>query len=327
MLSKRSDEFLKLHTEIGVIAGYDYYIYDIATPFVDGKPNVHKIADDSEEFLKLSRYQIPIFMSDASVICGDVHKNVDFNNVFNENRKTLIERKKSITMECITPILSFMGEPTMEKIETLLRPYLEFFGLSKRHCFITNHTAGCHVNISVLDTVKNEVLPIIEPPLFFNILDTFMEKEKTLYYSRFRSRQPYSAVPMPPKNYEWAFPAFKIHQKIMENPTIADDKKDDALLRAFMTKKHALKRKWNNILEFRVFQTERDIPLLLENTLLACDIVKDGILKSTAGGGGAGTGTDRLKNDGFQHSSMSFKNAKTVRLRNTTCRRRKRRNH
>jgi len=321
MLSKCTPEFLGLHTEVAVLGDFSqYFIYNLRDPFVDDKPNYHAVDDNSEEYKKISEYKIPIFMFDASVICGDTALGIT--NVFNENLKTLLQPQKSFNIECITPVLSFMGEPTKEKVNAALRPYLEFFGLGTPHCFIANHTAGFHVNVSVLDTVKYEVLPIIDSPLFLHILEQFVTVEERLYYSQFRARQPFSVngVEKPPLNYSWAKPAFKVVKRIMENESIPKERKEEAILAAFMTKHHSIKRKWPSIIEFRVFQSERDIDKLIENTLLACQIVKQGIEESFAKKGSG------RKNESVRSASRN-NNEQTIRLRNITRRRRKRHHH
>jgi len=315
-LAHPSAAFLALHTEIAIESDTgDYFIYDIQTPFVEGRPN-YRTAETDADLRKIQGYKIPIFVMDLSVTCGDdpfIHLKP---NVYNVNMKKSVEINKSITVECITPILSFMGEPTNEKIERVLRPYLEFFGLPSRDCFLINHTAGCHVNISIYDTVSAEVLPITVPPLFLSILKKYTEKERELYYSQFRVRQPHREPPPPPINFPWSKPAYKVLNQIRGRANIKNEQKNEALSLAFMSRTHAIKWKPNSVLEFRVFQSERDIPKLIENTRIAAEIVRDGILESKRGGG---------KNDSIRVKTTRHY-AKNIHVRNFTRRRRQRRN-
>ena len=318
-LAHPSVAFLALHTEIAIESDSgSYFIYDIQTPFVGGRPN-YRVAESDEDLGKILGYKIPIFVMDLSVTCGDDPFVYMKPNVYNEDMKGPVEINKSITVECITPVLSFMGEPTNEKIESVLRPYLEFFGMPSRDCFMINHTAGCHVNVSVYDTVKGEVLPIIEPPLFLSILEKYTEKERELYYSQFRVRQPHRESAGPPINFAWSKPAYKVLNQIRGRENIGNDKKEEALLLAFMSRRHALKRKHNSVLEFRVFQSERDIPKLIENTRIATEIVREGVrayLETKRGG---------RKNDSIRNIHTTRYN-ENIYVRNATRRRRQRRN-
>ena len=322
ILAKCDPTFLELHTEIAIEDDMSvWYIYNLVRPFVDGKPNSRLVEKDSEEYEKISLYQIPLFVFDFSVSCGD-DKFVT-SNTFNENMQKPIELNKSITMECITPVLTVIGEPTKEKIDGALRPYLNFFGLRRPECFIVNHTAGCHVNVSVYDTKKDEVLRITERPLFLSILDTYIPMEREVYYNQFRERQPHFLPPKPPLNYVFAKPIYKAHNQILARKNLSKNKKEEAMATSFFAKNYAIRRKVDlNVLEFRVFQSEKDIDLLIRNALIATYIVYDGVTKSMTGGGYKKVDTSR----GHTYRKQRNNKYETVYLRNAT-RRRKQRVH
>ena len=226
-------------------------------------------------------------------------------------------------MECITPVLTCMGEPTKEKIDAVLRPYLNFFGLRRPECFIVNHTAGCHVNVSVYDTKKDEVLRITERPLFLSILDTYIPMEREVYYNQFRERQPHFLPPKPPLNYVFAKPIYKAHNQILARKNLSKNKKEEAIATSFYAKDYAIRRKVDlNVLEFRVFQSEKDIDLLIRNALIATYIVYDGVTKSMTGG------SSRKSDIKRRHTYRKHKNHtyESVYVRNAT-RRRKQRVH
>jgi hypothetical protein len=234
----------------------DFYFYDLES----GKK--HK-ATTLDERRAVENYAIVKFIDDLTIVCGDEYDDRLLKNTWNENRKTTVQPHKSFRMECITPILEITSFPSRENISAALMPYLLFFGLDNPACFMSNSSAGFHVNVSIVEKASGKTLDIGAAPLLYKIVETYLPIEKESYATRFRSRKPlkYAA-----KNYMalWAKPLYWMgsHASLEKN----------------LDKGMAIKVKYHDLLEFRVFQSEKDPALLVENVFITLDIVYGGIL-------------------------------------------------
>lgn len=136
------------------------------------------VESNSEEERKIESYEVPRFEIDESVRCGD---SLDpGSQIVDRNTGTLVEPWKSIAIECISPILRLRGIPTPEKIREALLPYLELIGLLKQECFMTNSSAGYHVNLSAFDLKKQKVIPLTKFPLLLFVLDEYIKKKENI---------------------------------------------------------------------------------------------------------------------------------------------------
>ena len=158
LLEKKYED---IETELGNMY-YDRYQQII-------REEVDRIVD------KGKNYEIPMFIDDKSILCGDTHiplakekYNIDAN---------------SLRFECITPILSIKGYPTKDKIRATLYPLLSLFGLDKPACFIQNYSMGFHVNVSLYDTKQDKYIAIAEPPFINKLLRNYMKVEKDIFRS------------------------------------------------------------------------------------------------------------------------------------------------
>jgi len=244
----------------------------------------------SEEDNKIESYEVPRFEIDQSVRCGD---SLDADSkIIDRNTGELVQPWKSIAIECISPILKFRGVPTPEKIKEALLPYLEFIGLLKQECFMTNSSAGYHVNVSAFDLKKNKVIPLTTFPLLLFVLDEYIKKEREYYASEFRV-----------EHSAFAKPLYKMTNLLLEQrPNLRNNKQaffkaltdSDFVVRftagpqnnksifprdSWITrKKYGIKVKQFEILEFRVFKSDKHINAMLDNVQYSCVIVMNALL-------------------------------------------------
>jgi hypothetical protein len=295
------------------------YVYNLLEPFNhNGLPNV-SLVTNYEEREKIYNYEIPQFEEDVTVICGDSmsdYLNGPFSNatVVNRNLGTRIVKNKSIAFECISPKLSITGIPNDQNISESLLPYLNLIGLNNPDCFMTNKSSGLHVNISAIDILENTLIPITKYPLFLFILDEYISKERNYYNTEFRidtsmwSKPVYRMInqlselnlpkDMTTKNIYDLFTDYrkaKEFNKSRKNPSNSGYPTTTYL----KNKEYGLKIKNNDILEFRVFRSEKKIQKILDNTLYAMVIVMRGILfywdKLPVKGGYKKTRSKRIK--------------------------------
>ena len=180
-------------------------------------------------------YTKPFFNTDGSLFCGDssnfnASKNPELLNTFN--------------MEFITPILSSIDD---------LKDLLEFIGLTKKGCFITNKSAGYHVNISLFDKNEGKPLPLTET--FFT--DYFYPNYKSWeieWYPRVRSEVSDAAKPL------------------------ASLPNNNVLTKAY-DKYYSMYIKDEFLYEIRAFGASTDIPTLVNYTTQAISLIYDPYMK------------------------------------------------
>jgi len=256
---------------IGIKSDDGYFIYDMFTPFEDDGVTVKsEKADPSNPKIQyFFDYTIPIIMQDCSIICGDAGS-------ANERRAAgLPIDSKSMNFECITPILSFTGQSSDDKIKNVLNPFLKLFGLEKPECIIMNYSMGFHVNTSLYDTAAKRYITIGTQPFLGKLLENYIAEERELY-SLVRTMRPVHQKNNKYYSSFWAQPLYKNFNKRKSNePT-----KSNNNIRNNMTKKdyidrkqRALKYKSDSLLEFRLFESSSDINTLLMYTGLAIELL------------------------------------------------------
>ena len=260
-----------------------YFIYDMNDIIDKNTGNIKskEFSDTDSEYELLKEYKVPIFMDDASIICGDVYSYSKYD--------ANIKDSSSFHFECITPILSINGEITKSKVCKELSPYLLFFGLYKPNCFIENYSMGFHVNASLFDKTSKKYISIASSPLLNHILKKYVEEERNLY-SKVRTIKP-SYHTNGPYVAHMAQPLYKnINKEIKKNNTISENniinsfiKKPkiialglEASIPFIERKQRALKKKTNFLLEFRLFEGRNSIDTLCKFTNIALNIVHMG---------------------------------------------------
>jgi hypothetical protein len=248
------------------------------------------VETNSEEERRIESYEIPRFEIDESVRCGD---SLDSNSqIVDRNTGGLVEPWKSIAIECISPILRLRGIPTPEKIRHALLPYLELIGLMKQECFMTNSSAGYHVNLSTFDLKKQKVLPLTRFPLLLFVLDEYIKKEREYYASEFRVDPSAFARPLYTmtnvllkqrpdlRTNKKAFfqaltdPSFMVRFKPGPNNDKPTFPKNSWIAR----KKYGIKMKQYEILEFRVFKSDKRIDAMIDNVNYSMVILMNALL-------------------------------------------------
>jgi len=273
------------------------YIYNVLDPYKrDGSLNYYKAT--STDTQKIVNYEIPIFEEDITVVCGDSSsENLDGpyanKTIINRNTGSRLIKNESIGIECISPKLSITGIPDDQKISESLLPYLNLIGLNNPGCFMTNKSSGLHVNISAIDMLQHKIIPITKYPLFLFILNEYIAKERSYYNKEFRidpsmwSKPVYRIInKMPnlklPKEFtkKDMYNLFTNYKK--EKQFNQTDRKTGNTgyprTTSLTTKEHGIKIKSQELLEFRVFRSEKKIQKIIDNTLYAMVIVMRGIL-------------------------------------------------
>jgi len=273
-------------------------MYNMIIPFNrDGSPNCY-LVEDYDERMKIYNYEIPRFEEDVTVVCGDSSSDYldgPFSNssIVNRNTGSRIVKNESIAIECISPKLSITGIPNDQNVSESLLPYLNLIGLNNPDCFMTNKSSGLHVNISAIDMLENKLIPITKYPLFLFILNEYIAKERSYYNKEFRidpsiwSKPVYrminqlSNLNLPKettkKNLYALFTNYmktKVFSQSRRNPENTAYPSTTSLT----TKDYGIKIKNDELLEFRVFRSEKKIQKILDNTLYAMVIVMRGIL-------------------------------------------------
>jgi hypothetical protein len=260
-----------------------FFIYNIL------ENKIIPVESESEQ-RKIESYEIPRFEMDISVRCGDT---LDSDSkIIDRNTGSLIEPWKSIAIECISPIFKIRGIPTSEKIRLVLLPYLEFIGLMKQECFMTNSSAGYHVNLSAFNLQTQQIIPLTRFPLLLFVLDEYIKKEREYYSSEFRGDPSGFAKPLYVmtnlllkkrpnlRNNKQAFfqaltdPEHIVRFKAGENNNRSIFPRNSWITR----KKFGIKVKPSEILEFRVFKSDKHIDAMIDNVHYSMIIVMNAIL-------------------------------------------------
>ncbi len=270
------------------------YIYDLRDPFEADNETV-KVRDPDPDLGEpdlIKSYALPIFTDDPTVICGDatLWDSNHTNRIYNNTLKRHTELGDSIGFEMISPVLEISGEPTPGKISAVLHPLLMLFGLNKPNCFMSNYTSGFHVNISIYNA-DNSIINITKPPLIHHIMKEYLAYEYE-NYGVVRSRRP---LGRPAYTSQWALPMQKRIELLRREQKRIEQQREAALTdtgsslpekigyhnlfsTSFLKRKEGgLKIKNNEILEFRLFQSESDIELLEKYVSDAINIIHRGL--------------------------------------------------
>ena len=172
------------------------------------------------------KYDRPFFTVDKSVQCGDYEE--EYNNTINQD---II--RDTFHIEFVSPILDSI---------TKLKDLLEFIGLTKPNCFISNKSAGFHVNVSLYNNETEKTL-ILGKEFFNNSFYPKYKKWETEWYPKVRKEKTRYASPLGNLNN-----ANNIYKA------------------SAATKYVALYRKNPELYEFRLFGSNNNINTLLEYT-------------------------------------------------------------
>ena len=294
ILKSSSFEYVKnKYTYIGIKSETGYYLYNMFTPFeADGVTVKSEIAGSKIHYFK--DYSIPIIEQDWTIICGDagsskewkkaglIPKNWDQAGLLPEewDKERLPKDLISMNFECITPILSFTGQSSDDKINNVLHPFLVLFGLEKPECIIINYSMGFHVNTSLYDTTEKRYITIGTPPFLRKLLKNYITQEKDIY-SLVRNMRPQKINNNNKNNNNnyisfWAQPLYKNFNRIKgKKPTKSNNNIRESMTnKAYIDRKErALKYKSDTLLEFRLFGSSSNITTLLQYTAFAIELL------------------------------------------------------
>ena len=294
ILKTRSFEYVKnKYTYIGIKSETGYYLYNMFTPFeADGVTVKSEIAGSKIHYFK--DYSIPIIEQDWTIICGDagsskewkkaglIPKNWDQAGLLPEewDKERLPKDLISMNFECITPILSFTGQSSDDKINNVLHPFLVLFGLEKPECIIINYSMGFHVNTSLYDTTEKRYITIGTPPFLRKLLKNYITQERGIY-SLVRNMRPQKINNNNKNNNNnyisfWAQPLYKNFNRIKgKKPTKSNNNIRESMTnKAYIDRKErALKYKSDTLLEFRLFGSSSNITTLLQYTAFAIELL------------------------------------------------------
>jgi hypothetical protein len=278
--SRTYNEVRDKYTYIGLNTGYGYYLYNMFTPFEKNGTTIksESVNPGSDKIKYFFDFKIPIIMDDVTIICGD-------SGAPEEQSNANLPTKKSINFECITPVLSFRGTMTKEKLKSTLNPLLELFGVknpddlnysTKPDCLIINYSMGFHVNTSLYDTINKQFLKIAVPPFLNRLLKNYIQEERELY-SAVRSMRPISKRNLENYTTTWAYPLYKNLNR--RKNTTNSNKTNNAIINLMTNKLYmdqksrALKYKTDYLLEFRLFESSSNLLRLLLYTEIAIELL------------------------------------------------------
>ena len=294
ILKTRSFEYVKnKYRYIGIKSETGYYLYNMFTPFEADGVTV-KSEEASSKLHYFNDYSIPIFEQDCTIICGDagsakewkkaglIPKNWDQAGLLPEewDKERLPKDLISMNFECITPILSFTGQSSDDKINNVLHPFLVLFGLEKPECIIINYSMGFHVNTSLYDTTEKRYITIGTPPFLRKLLKNYITQERGIY-SLVRNMRPQKVNNNNKNNNNnyisfWAQPLYKNFNRIKgKKPTKSNNNIRESMTnKAYIDRKErALKYKSDTLLEFRLFGSSSNITTLLQYTAFAIELL------------------------------------------------------
>ena len=294
ILKTRSFEYVKnKYRYIGIKSETGYYLYNMFTPFEADGVTV-KSEEASSKLHYFNDYSIPIFEQDCTIICGDagsakewkkaglIPKNWDQAGLLPEewDKERLPKDLISMNFECITPILSFTGQSSDDKINNVLHPFLVLFGLEKPECIIINYSMGFHVNTSLYDTTEKRYITIGTPPFLRKLLKNYITQERGIY-SLVRNMRPQKINNNNKNNNNnyisfWAQPLYKNFNRIKgKKPTKSNNNIRESMTnKAYIDRKErALKYKSDTLLEFRLFGSSSNITTLLQYTAFAIELL------------------------------------------------------
>jgi hypothetical protein len=297
ILAKAPEASRQLYPIVALNQIGQVYIYNVLDPYKrDGSLNYYKATSTDKQ--KIMNYEIPIFEEDVTVVCGDSSSEYlegPFANktIINRNTGTGIINNESIGIECISPKLSITGIPDDQKISESLLPYLNLIGLNNPKCFMSNKSSGLHVNISAVDLIKNESIPITKYPLFLFVLNEYLVKERSYYNKEFRidpsmwSKPVYRMINQLPNlklpNEFTKKDLYDLFTKYSKTKSFSQYLRKSGNIgypssTSLTTKDYGIKIKSDELLEFRVFRSEKKIQKIIDNILYAMVIIMRGIL-------------------------------------------------
>jgi len=293
ILKTRSFEYVKnKYTYIGIKSETGYYLYNMFTPFEADGVTV-KSEEAGSKIHYFSDYSIPIFEQDCTIICGDagsakewkkaglIPKNWDQAGLLPEewDKERLPKDLISMNFECITPILSFTGQSSDDKINNVLHPFLVLFGLEKPECIIINYSMGFHVNTSLYDTTEKRYITIGTQPFLGKLLKNYITQERDIY-SLVRNMRPKKINNNKNNNNNyisfWAQPLYKNFNRIKRTkPTKSNNNIRESMTnKSYIDRKErALKYKSDTLLEFRLFGSSSNITTLSQYTAFAIELL------------------------------------------------------
>jgi len=272
ILKSSSFEYVRdKYTYIGMKSDNGYFIYNMFTPFeADGVTvKSEETGPSNPKIQYFFDYTIPIIMEDCTIICGDYASN------YERITAGLPLDSKSMNFECITPILSFTGPSSDDKINNLLYPLLVLFGLKKPECIIMNYSMGFHVNTSLYDKTAKRYITIGTQPFLGKLLKNYIAEERDLY-SMVRTMRPVHQKNNKDYSSFWAQPLYKNFNRIKSNePTKSNNNiRNNMTNKDYIDKKQrALKYKSDSLLEFRLFESSSNITTLLQYTAFAIELL------------------------------------------------------
>ena len=259
-----------------------------------------------EKFSKLEEkainYELPIFLDDKSIVCGEDK----WPSIINRE-KAGVPDDNSFRFECVTPILSIKGYPTKKKIGEVLYPLLSLYGLNNPDCFIQNYSMGFHVNASLYNTRHDKYLAIAESPFLNYFLRNYIKLEKNIYaavrprgmervpanyftkfnqpnfrdYARplYRNLEHFKRIKMNTLNTLEDFGKYSLANVAVMGAEEPNTNKNEIINKImtkhdYMDEKYkGVKRKSPFLLEFRLFEGESDIRKLIAHVFTALDIL------------------------------------------------------
>jgi hypothetical protein len=272
ILKSSSFEYVKdKYTYIGIKSEDGYFVYNMFTPFeADGiTVKSEKVPVHSQKIQYFFDYTIPIVMEDCTIVCGDSGSNNERINA------GLPLGSKSMNFECISPVLSFTGPSSDDKINTVLHPILVLFGLEKPECIIINYSMGFHVNTSLYDKTEKRYVKIGTQPFLGKALKNYIAEERELY-SLVRTMRPKHKANNESYESFWAQPLYKnFNMKKREGPNKSNNNiRNNMTNKSYIgLKQRALKYKSDHLLEFRLFESSSNISTLSFYTAMAIEIL------------------------------------------------------
>jgi ankyrin repeat protein len=200
-------------------------------------------------------YDKPFFTVDRSVVCDDYYSNNNNNNNTNNNNNNtkntrnayLPDIENTFHMELVSPIMTNLEE---------LKDLLEFIGMQTPSCFVSNDTAGFHVNVSLLNKNTNKAIPLTIDFFTNTFFPRYTEWESEMY-PKVRSK----------------------HSNYAKCIGTKDATKYPDLYHSICKTKYAsIHRKTHELVEFRLFGSSTNMTDLLNYTQQATELLRDSYL-------------------------------------------------
>lgn len=219
---------------------YEYmYVSDGEKYDVDYILNLHTFEIEEYETNTIA-YDKPFFTVDYSVVCDDYYNN----NNTNSRKAYLPDIENTFHMELVSPIMTNLEE---------LKDLLEFIGMQTPSCFVSNDTAGFHVNVSLLNKNTNKAIPLTID-FFTNTFFPRYTEWETEMYPKVRSKH---------SNYAKCI------------GTKDATKYPELYHNICMTKYASIHRKTHELIEFRLFGSSTNMTNLFNYTQQATELLRN----------------------------------------------------